>query len=140
MSNAGVLYLTIALMLLTAAVTHTIDNKICSGDDAKNTVVQQQITIGALGHEVKQISQQSAINQGAEDAHKKDVTDIGTLYHAPLMQQPAIATNVRVRPFPAAACKPQTSEKFKLTPEECDDEEDGYNKLWDDWKSQAEIK
>ena len=107
---------------------------------------QQQVTIGALGHEVKQLSKQEIINEGAENAFEKNNTDIGAMYINPSLQQPIIATSNHSNPVAATTtgikapvCEVR-SKKYKLTFKQCDAEEAKSNALWNAWIEQAAIK
>ncbi len=105
----------------------------------KHDEAQQQVTITAQQHVIGEVKTQETINQGAENAFQKNVDTIGALYDSGVPSNPA-ATGPGMCAIPAAASRPQTSRKYKLTLKQCDVEEAKFNALWNDWLAQAAVK
>lgn len=106
---------------------------------AKYDEAQQQVTIAAEQHVIKQTETQNTINQKAESGYEKDFTTIGAMYDSSVQPTPP-AASASVRPVSPAACGITASRRYHLTLKQCDLEEAKFNALWNAWVAQAAVK
>jgi hypothetical protein len=83
-------------------------------------------------HVIGQMETQAKITQGVQNAYHTGIAAIDNLYSTASVQSKADGA---VRSIPAAACRTQTSKRYKLTFKQCDDEEFKCNALWN-WAQQ----
>lgn len=99
-----------------------------------------QAIIDQGNHVIGQLKTVGDITQTAEGNYEKDQNSIGALY-APsvpiITPTPSVSA---VRSLPKATCPPRTSKKYKLTPQQCDDEEAKCTELWNWAKSISVVK
>jgi hypothetical protein len=105
----------------------------------KHDEAQQQVTIDAQQHVIKQVQTQGQITQEVENAYHTGITAIDSLY-ATARVQPKASASAGVRSVPAAACGTQTSRKYRLTLKQCDEEEAKCNALWNWAQQQSAVK
>jgi hypothetical protein len=136
MSNAGILYLLVFAVIITAFGTHHVDSKLCAGNDAQGAVM-------AYEHKDIVTGEQNTINQKEVSVYEKDHSAIGTLYASGMSTAPTRADMPKLSRTTAgtkpAQCQVR-SLKYHLTFEQCDDAKLGYITLWDDWEAQAKVK
>ena len=124
----------------------TSETHICGEADAKHDLAQTQGTVAAQQHVIGTIQQQNSINEGISHAYQIGIFAIDDLYSTASVQPAPIATGNDLRTIPGTSTgtRPivcaQTSRKYKLTPKQCDMEEEGYNQLWNAWNAQAALK
>lgn len=105
----------------------------------KHDAAEAQTTINAQQHVITETETQNQISQGAENAYHTGINSIDSLYTDSVPTAPAAAGD-GVRRVSTAACGTQTSKKYKLTPQQCDEEEAKCNALWNWAQSQAAVK
>ena len=113
--------------------------------DARHGEAQQQVTIAAEQHVIKQVQVQGTINQTAEKNYEKSSSIIGAMYSTGVQPVlPATGSIVRRIPATAAGTSPAScarkSKVYRLTFEQCDLVKAGFDDLWDDWLAQSAVK
>ncbi len=106
----------------------------------KQDEAQQQNTIMAQQHVISQIGVQDNISKGETNAYQSSLNAITILYHDVRLPAPANATGTNLRTVPAAAGGTQTSKRYRLTPQQCDQEEAKCNALWNWAQQQSAVK
>lgn len=106
----------------------------------KQQSAEQQGTIAAQTHVIGEIKTQGNITQETSNAYHTNISAIDTMYAVPSMYPIQTATGTGVRSVPIPACGIQTSKKYKLTPQQCDIEEEKSNALWNWTQQQAAVK
>lgn len=113
-----------------------------TASEEKTTIAQQQVTIAAENNVIVKQQKSEAITDKTEVDYEKDIALIDTNYDSSL--QPA--TNPTSNSLPVASKTPsvtrpiactRASKTYKLTFEQCDKVQAGFNALWYDWVEQA---
>jgi hypothetical protein len=124
----------------------TSESHICAEANAQHDLAQTQITVAAQQHVITTIQKQTEINEVTAHAYQSSISSIDDLYASGLQPTP-VSTSHGLRSLPAstggastAICSETTSKKYKLTPKQCDLEEEKFNLLWNTWNAQAALK
>lgn len=99
---------------------------VCDKAQTKN----DQAVIDQGNHVIGQLKTQGQDTQQAE-LNYEDLTNAINALYAPSMPSntPTVGANP-LRPVPKATCPSRASKKYKLTPQQCDDEEAKCTELW----------
>ncbi len=122
------------------------ETHICAAADSAHDLKQSQNTAAAEHHVTGEVQQQGNISQEASHAYANDTASIDAAYNASSVQRPADSTGnsmPAVRSSPAGACTNSVIAKskiYKLTPQQCDQEEAKCNALWNWAQRQAAVK
>ena len=119
----------------------------CTAADNAHDLVQSQNTVAAEKKVISIVQTQGNISQETSNAYAKTSADIISMYasvgvpvptNSPINGMSTIrSTAGRTGPD---SCKATTSKKYKLTPEQCDQEEAKCNELWNWADEQAHVK
>jgi hypothetical protein len=103
------------------------------GADSTEVSCQKQVE-AEQAHVIGQIETQNQITQGVSNAYHTGISAIDNLYG--VQQLPG---GIK-RTISTPACGTQASKKYKLTPQECDDEEFKCIALWNWTQQQGDVK
>lgn len=137
-----VIWLGVALVILTGVfilgLRYGSDHETVACD--KVQAVQSQEAIQQTKHVIGQIETQGQVTQTAETNYEKDHANINSIYGPSLPVNTPTPTADGMHALSKAACPARTSKKFKLTPQQCDDEEAKCTELWKWAQGQAGVK
>jgi hypothetical protein len=120
------------------------ETHICAAADSAHDLKESQNTLAAQTHVTGEVQQQANISQEASHAYANDTATIDDAYSVQRSSTIPTGSLPAVRGTPSGtgpdSCNTAKSKIYKLTPQQCDQEEAKANELWNWANRQAGVK
>lgn len=117
------------------------ESHICTAADNAHDLAESQNTVAAEKKVTAVVETQGSISREASKDYAKSVSDIGTAYSSGVQSTPAGPINsLPATSKTAGGTCSNHSKVYKMTPQQCDQEEAKCNALWNWANQQAAVK